>query len=117
MTPDSGLIWIAIGLATAVCYAWRFLGVAVSGGLKTDSPIIRWVTYVTYAMLAGTFTRMILLPAGELANVPLDKRLVAFAFAVVLFFLVRRHVFTGTCAGVVGLIGLNYWAGFPGFWG
>ena len=102
-------LWAVLLSSTAVCYLWRALGVAMSGRIRPESPLMRWIVCVTYAMLAGTFTRMILLPAGELAEVPLGRRLAACAVALALFALFRRSVFAGTLGGVATLIGLNYW--------
>jgi hypothetical protein len=55
-------------------------------------------------MLAGLFARMIVLPAGQLAQVPLAARLGAALLAVVVWRVARRNVFFGSCAGVAAVI-------------
>lgn len=103
-------VWLVIAACAVACYLWRGLGVAMSGRLSPRSPVILWVTCVAYAMLAGTFTRMIVLPAGGLAAAPLDHRLISCAAAFAVFLALRRNVIAGTTAGVAAIIALGYWA-------
>lgn len=98
---------LAILIASAVNYFWRGLGVAIAGGANPRHPVILWAGYVTYAMLAGLFVRMIVLPGGELAALGLEVRLAACAAAVVAFALLRRHALLATLAGVAVLIALG----------
>lgn len=63
-------------------YLWRALGVNFSGRINTNSEIFIWVTCVTYAMVAGLVFRIVLLPVGMLATVPMSIRLFASAAAV-----------------------------------
>ena len=53
---------------------------------------------VALALVAGLVSRMVLFPAGALANVPTAIRLGAFAGGIALYFLARRNL----AAGVVG---------------
>jgi hypothetical protein len=77
---------------------WRWLGVAVGGRLDLDGRLFMWVRAVALALVAGLVSRMILFPAGALANVPMAIRLGAFAGGIALYLLARRNL----AAGVVG---------------
>lgn len=107
--------WAMVLGCAAVTYFWRAAGVAVAGRFAPDGPLVRWVGCVAYAMLAGLFARMILLPAGQLALVPLHWRLASVALAVIVWRLAGRSVFLGTCAGVAAVMALTRWSGaLPG---
>ncbi|MBM3486018.1 MAG: AzlD domain-containing protein [Alphaproteobacteria bacterium] len=95
---------LAILMASAVNYAWRALGVAIGGAADPRHPVILWAGLVTYAMLAGLFVRMIVMPAGALAAVGLDVRIGATAVALAVFLAVRRNALLGTLAGMIALI-------------
>ncbi len=101
--------WIMVLAAAAITYVWRALGVVVAGRFSADSEVVRWIGYVAYAMLAGLFSRMIVLPAGQLAEVPLVWRLGAVAVAIAAWRLAGRNVVVGTLSGVAFLIVLNFW--------
>ncbi len=76
--------WLVLFAAVAGTYLWRGLGIALSGRLKRDSLLFQWITCVTYALLAALVIRIVILPVGMLAEVPLVFRLVSAgtAFAV-----------------------------------
>jgi branched-subunit amino acid transport protein len=59
---------LAAGVGT---YACRAVGVKLSDHIHQESEIFRWLSAVTYAMVAALTVRMILLPIGLLATVPL----------------------------------------------
>jgi len=92
--------WLLVLGAAAITYVWRAAGVLVAGRFAPDGAVVRWVSCVAYAMLAGLFARMILLPAGQLAEVPLAARVGAMVIAIGVWLLARRNVFIGSCAGV-----------------
>jgi branched-subunit amino acid transport protein len=71
-----GLILAALGT-----YLWRFLGVAFSGRINTESEVFRWMSCVAYAMLAGLVARIILMPIGLLEEASLLTRISAVTLA------------------------------------
>ena len=74
MFNDAG-IWAALIGASIGTYLWRGLGVYFSGKINQDSEIFRWLSAVTYAMVAALTLRIILLPVGLLATVPMYARI------------------------------------------
>ena len=104
-TPTTeAYLWGLVLLSAAATYFWRGLGVLLSARIDPEGPIFQWVTCVSYAMLAGLISRMIILPLGSLAEAPLTDRLVAVGVAFAVFFAWRRKVLPGVTAGVLAFI-------------
>lgn len=100
--------YIALAVTFLVTYGLRALGVTLSGRLNTDSAIFEWVACVTYALLAGLISRMIVLPVGPLAETPLADRLGAALLALAIFFLTRRNLLLGVLSGFSLLVLLTW---------
>ena len=83
---------------------WRLLGVVVGHGVDEESEIIIWVRAVAVAVLAGVIAKLIMVPPGALAMVPLELRLAAIGCGFAAFLLVRRSVFAGVLVGEVVLV-------------
>ena len=67
--------WGALAIAAAGTYACRALGVMVSDKINQDSEFFRWLSAVTYALVAALVVRMVLMPVGPLGTVPVGWRL------------------------------------------
>ena len=74
--------WLALIAASIGTYACRAVGVMLSGRVSQDSEFFRWLSAVTYAMVAALTIRLIFLPVGMLSTVPLYLRLIICAIAV-----------------------------------
>ena len=83
---------------------WRFLGVMLSRNVAEDAEILVWVRAVSTALVAGLVTRMVLLPAGALAAVPLEIRLGAFALGLAVYHLTGRGYLIGIMTAAVALV-------------
>lgn len=83
---------------------WRYLGVILSRNVHEDAEILVWVRAVSTALVAGLVARMVLLPAGALADVPPGVRLGAFAFGVAAFFLSGRKLIVGVSCAAIALV-------------
>lgn len=95
---------LAIAGAALATYLWRALGVALSGRLTLDQPVFKWVSCVTYAMLAGLIARLIILPGGALAETQDVDRIAAAVIALAIFYLTRRNLGLGVAAGAGALV-------------
>ncbi len=105
----SSSLVVVILIGALATYMWRALGVALSGRIDPDGPVVRWVGCVAYAVLAALIARMILLPVGSLAATGVSLRLIAAAVALAVFYLARRHLPIGVAAGGITLTLLSYW--------
>ncbi len=107
---EVSLWWpFAVMLAgAAVTYAWRALGVVLSGRIAPQGKLFEWIACIAYALLSGLIARMILLPAGPLAEVPLADRLGAAILGLAVFFLARRNMPLGVVSAVAALMALSW---------
>jgi branched-subunit amino acid transport protein len=87
-------IWLALAGACIGTYLCRAIGVLLSGKINQESEIFRWISAITYAMVAALTVRMIILPLGLLATVPVYLRigLCLLSFAVMISSPQRRLV-------------------------
>jgi branched-subunit amino acid transport protein len=78
---DAG-VWGALVLACLGTYFWRGLGVYFSGKISQDGEVFKWLSAVTYAMVAALTVRIVLLPVGLLGTLPLFIRLMVSGLAL-----------------------------------
>ena len=75
-------LWVALVGACLGTYFCRAIGVLLSQSINQDSEIFRWLAAVTYAMVAALTVRLIVMPLGLLATVPLWIRLLICALSL-----------------------------------
>ena len=85
MFNDAGM-WAALIAACLGTYLWRGLVVFLSGKISQDSEIFKWLSAVTYAMVAALTLRIILLPVGLLSTVPMYVRLTVSVLALIVMY-------------------------------
>lgn len=100
--------WAILLLAAIGTYAWRGLGVLLSGRLAQDSPLFGWITCVTYAMVAALVVRIIVLPVGVLAQTPMAYRLIAAGTAVIIMMSRKNALVPAITTGTVLMIVLGW---------
>lgn len=104
---DDGLggyltLFLAGFLATE---AWRWLGFLLGSRLDLEGAPFQWVRAIATALVAGLVTRMLLFPAGALAQVPTVTRLGAFAGGLALYLVLRGNLAAGVGGGAALLLG------------
>lgn len=102
--------WMILLLAAAGTYTWRGLGVLLSGKLDQNSALFRWVTCVTYAMVASLVIRIIVLPVGVLSQVPMVYRIAAAGTAFAIMVLRRNALVPAITTGTAMMM-LFAWLG------
>ena len=103
--------WLIVLACGAATFVWRALGVLVTRRINANGAFFRWITCVSYAMVAGLIFRMIVMPESELANVSLPIRVSAVAIAFGAYILFKRRLVAGVVAGGLSLSGLVAWFG------
>lgn len=102
-------LWQLLLLAIAATYVWRFTGVILSIKIDTESSIFQWFTCVSYAMLAGLVSRMILIPVGPLIGVELWIRLSGVISGLLVYFFAGRRLLLAVCVGICLFVLLVLW--------
>ena len=74
--------WLALIGASVGTYVCRAIGVLMAGRLNPESEVFRWLSAVTYAMVASLTVRLVVLPQGPLTAVPLWVRVGVCALSV-----------------------------------
>jgi branched-subunit amino acid transport protein len=75
-------LWIALVGACLGTYFCRAIGVTLSQRINQDSEIFRWLAAVTYAMVAALTVRLIVMPLGLMASVPLWIRILICVLSI-----------------------------------
>ena len=80
-----------------VTEVWRWLGLLVGSRLDVAGEVFQWVRAVATALVAGMVARMLLFPAGALADIALTVRLTAFAGGFVCYYALKRNLARRRC--------------------
>ena len=105
--------WLVVIGAVLATYLWRGLGVMLAASIDPQGGLFRWVTCVSYAMVAALISRMLLLPVGVLEATALWQRMLPLALALVVFFLPGRRLIPALVVGVLVFVLLVHGAGNP----
>jgi len=106
--------FVIMAAGAAATYFWRALGVVLSGRIEPQGKLFEWIACIAYALLSALIARMILLPSGPLAEVPLAERIGAAILGLTVFFLTRRSMALGVVSAVAALMALS-WARSAGY--
>lgn len=103
--PDALPFAVTILLIALLAHEpWRWLGLVLGRNVQVDSQVFLWVRAVATSLVAGLVMRLVLFPAGALANVSLTIRLAAFAGAIGIFFAAGRSLGAGVAGGAALLL-------------
>ena len=103
--PDAMPFAVTILLVAVLAHEpWRWLGLILGRNVRVDSAVFLWVRAVSTALVAGLVMKLILFPAGGLANVSLAVRLGALVVALGVFVGAGRSLGAGVVAGALSLL-------------
>ncbi len=89
---SSQIIILAIIATSIATFISRFMGALTSRKVSVKSKIFQWFNCVAYSTLAALLGRMIIFPAGVLADSALIIRLIVLIVCVVLFITTKRNL-------------------------
>ena len=107
MSDMSSNIIVVILVTSFATYLSRFLGVVSSEKIKETSKIFKWFNCIAYSVLAALIARMVVFPAGELAESGILIRLFVVVASVVMFLFTKRNLVYPTVASAIMLAILN----------
>ena len=88
MSLNIVLAILATSLAT---YISRFLGVITSNKIKETSKIFRWFNCLAYSTLSALLARIIIFPAGTLAEVDYLIRFIVVFICLIIFLISKKN--------------------------
>ena len=107
MSDISSNIIVVILVTSFATYLSRFLGVISSEKIKETSKIFKWFNCIDYSVLAALIARMVVFPAGELAESGILIRLFVVVASVAMFLFTKRNLVYPTVASAIMLAILN----------
>jgi branched-subunit amino acid transport protein len=99
----SSSIVLAILVTSLATYLSRFLGVLSSEKIKENSKLFKWFNCLAYSTLAALIARMIMFPAGVLAEVDYLIRFIIIIISLIIFFFFKRNLVYPTVLSAVFL--------------
>ena len=102
-------IVIVILVTSFATYLSRFLGVVSAEKIKETSKIFKWFNCIAYSVLAALIARMVIFPAGELAESDILIRLFVVAASVTMFLFTKKNLVYPTFLSAILLALLNHY--------
>jgi len=84
-------IVLAILVTSLATYISRFLGVLTSNKIKENSKIFRWFNCLAYSTLSALLARIIIFPAGALAEVDYLVRFIVVFICLMIFVISKKN--------------------------
>ena len=98
---SSQIIIFAIIATSLATYISRLMGALTSEKVSVKSKIFKWFNCVAYSTLAALLGRMIIFPAGVLAESELIIRLIVFFTCIALFVLSKKNLVLPTITSAI----------------
>ena len=98
---SSQIIIFAIIATSVATYISRFMGALTSEKVSVQSKIFKWFNCVAYSTLAALLGRMIIFPAGVLADSDLTVRLIVFFTCIAIFIISKKNLVIPTIASAI----------------
>ena len=84
-------IVLAILVTSLATYISRFLGVITSNKIKETSKIFRWFNCLAYSTMSALLARIIIFPAGALADVDYLTRFIVVFICLMIFLISKKN--------------------------
>ena len=98
---SSQIIILAIIATSVATFISRFMGALTSEKVSVKSKVFQWFNCVAYSTLAALLGRMIIFPAGVLAESDLVIRLIVLITCVALFIMTKKNLVIPTIISAV----------------
>ena len=98
---SSQIIILAIIATSVATFISRFMGALTSEKVSVKSKVFQWFNCVAYSTLAALLGRMIIFPAGVLAESDLVIRLIVLIICVALFLMMKKNLVIPTIISAI----------------
>ena len=98
---SSQIIILAIIATSVATFISRFMGALTSEKVSVKSKVFQWFNCVAYSTLAALLGRMIIFPAGVLAESDLVIRLIVLIICVALFIMMKKNLVIPTIISAI----------------
>ena len=98
---SSEIIILAILATSIATYISRFMGALTSEKVSVNSKMFKWFNCVAYSTLAALLGRMIIFPAGVLAESEIIIRLIVFFICIAIFILSKKNLVLPTIISAI----------------
>ena len=88
----SQIIILAITATSLATFISRFMGALTSEKVSVKSKVFSWFNCVAYSTLAALLGRMIIFPAGVLADSELITRLIVLIICISIFIFTKKNL-------------------------
>ena len=85
-------IVLAILVTSLATYISRFLGVLTSKKIKENSKIFKWFNCLAYSTLSALLARIVIFPAGALAEVDYLIRFIVVLICLLIFLISKKNL-------------------------
>ena len=89
---SSQIIILAIIATSLATFISRFMGALTSEKVSVKSKLFSWFNCVAYSTLAALLGRMIIFPAGVLADSDLITRLIVLIICISIFIFTKKNL-------------------------
>tara|TARA_B100001109_G_scaffold128604_1_gene104633 strand:+ start:13 stop:339 length:327 start_codon:yes stop_codon:yes gene_type:complete len=97
------IIILAIIVTSLATFISRFMGALTSEKVSVKSKLFQWFNCVAYSTLAALLGRMIIFPAGVLADSELIIRIVVLIICIMIFILTKKNLVLPTIFSAIFL--------------
>ena len=103
-------ILLAILVTSIATFISRFLGVITSNKIKENSKIFKWFNCLAYSTLSALLARIIIFPAGALAEVDYFIRFIVVFICLIIFLMSKKNFVYPTVlsALLLGLLSFSF---------
>ena len=98
---NSEIIILAIIATSLATFISRFMGALTSEKVSVKSKVFLWFNCVAYSTLAALLGRMIIFPAGVLADSDLIIRIIVLVICVAIFILTKKNLVIPTILSAI----------------
>ena len=86
----ANFIYFSIFLASVATYCCRAFGIFSAKNVSVDSAIFQWIKCISVGIISAVIAKIILFPAGLLAETSFSSRLFSTGVAIAIYFLFKK---------------------------